>query len=246
MVLFEAGKLLNKNFVDISRLKELKSIHETNDAIELGALVTYSEILENKSLQSHYPLLCEAAKVTGALAIQNRGTIGGNIVNASPAADSPLVLLVYESELELTSKGNRRWLPYEKFHRGYKKTELRPGEIVTRIKINKPSINAKQAYWKVGTRKAQAISKICMAILLEKKQNKVEKIKIAFGSVAPTPVRCFKIEAFLIGKELDAKVIQQAVQLLNGEITPIDDIRSTQEYRLTVAGHMLAEKLRSL
>src|SRR5258706_11476208 len=135
MVLLEAGKLPHKNYVNIWRLPELRGIEVTNTHVTLGALTTYTEVQEHEILKTEFPMLCQAAKETGGIAIQNRGTLGGNIVNASPAADSPPALLAYDAEIELASAKGRRWIAYDGFHTGYKQMTIAPNEIVSRIRV---------------------------------------------------------------------------------------------------------------
>ncbi len=243
MVLFEAGKLPKGQYLDILKIKELKGIQATNEHVELGALTTYSEVLENSIMQSEFKMLCEAARLTGAVAIQNRGTLGGNIVNASPAADSPPVLLVYDTEIQLTSLKGSRWIKYETFHKDYKKMDIRPDELLTKIRIQRNTKGAAEYYHKVGTRKAQSISKVCMAGLAQANNGTVTKFRLAFGSVAATPLRCFKTEKIIEGQKLSKGLIDKAVQTLSIEVTPKDDIRSTTEYRLTVAQNLLKDFL---
>src|SRR5947209_3285095 len=137
MVLLEAGKLLHKNYVNIWNLNELRGIEVNNDHITLGALTTYTEVREHPILREEFPMLCQAAKETGGVAIQNRGTLGGNIVNASPAADSPPALLAYDAELELVSKSGERRIEYSKFHVGYKQMDIRPDELLRAIHLRR-------------------------------------------------------------------------------------------------------------
>lgn len=243
MVLLEAGVLQHIRYVDLSRLKELQGITIHAEHINLGALTTYSQILKNEILNQEFPLLCSAAKDTGAVAIQNRGTLGGNLANASPAADTPPTLLVYHAELELISKMGSRWISYDQFHLGYKKTALKPGELISQIKISRKTKWTHQWYRKVGTRKAQAISKICFAGASQLSRGKIEQIHLALGSVAPTPIRLFQTEAVLQGKTVTSELIDQASLQLAQEIHPIDDIRSTSEYRKQVACNLLKEFL---
>src|SRR5947209_8001381 len=139
MVLLEAGKLPHKNYVNIWNLPELRGIELTDNHITLGALTTYSEVQGNEVLREEFPMLCQAASETGGLAIQNRGTLGGNIVNASPAADSPPALLAYDAELELISKEGSRRIPYAKFHLGYKQMDIRPDELLRAIHLPRNS-----------------------------------------------------------------------------------------------------------
>src|SRR5262245_29801708 len=139
MVLLEAGKLTHRNYVNIFNLEELRGIEVTPDAITLGALTTYTEVNSHALLREEFPMLCQAAGETGGLAIQNRGTLGGNIVNASPAADSPPALLAYDADLELSSTEGTRWIPYSSFHTGYKQMAIRDDELLTRIRLPRSS-----------------------------------------------------------------------------------------------------------
>src|SRR3954464_10214054 len=152
MVLFEAGKLAHKRFVNIWNLAELRGIEVTPEHITLGALTTYTEVQANETLRQEFPMLCQAASETGGLAIQNRGTLGGNIANASPAGDSPPALLVYDAELELVSATGSRWLAYNGFHTGYKQMLMHPDELIKSIRLPRPAGAWQQYYRKVGTR----------------------------------------------------------------------------------------------
>ncbi len=191
-------------------------------------------------------MLCQAASETGGLAIQNRGTLGGNIVNASPAADSPPALLAYDAEVELTSSSGTRWLPYFGFHTGYKQMRIRNDELLTRIRLPRPTANCYHYYRKVGTRKAQAISKVCLAALGSKNDATINHLRIALGSVAPIVIRCKQTEDALLGQQLDDTAIRLGCDALAKEITPIDDIRSTASYRLKVATNLLKDFLHKL
>src|SRR5262249_28911092 len=154
VVLLGAGKLEHKRFISIWGLPELKGIDVAPEAISLGALTTYTDIQRHRRLIEEFPLLAKAASETGGIATQNRGTLGGNIVNASPAADSPPALLVYDADLELISTSGSRWVPYHTFHTGYKQMLLRPSELVARIRMPRRPERWKQYYRKVGTRRA--------------------------------------------------------------------------------------------
>lgn len=246
MVLLEAGKLSHRNYINIWPLKELREIIVAEDHVTLGALTSYSDIQGNSLLRSEFPMLCQAASETGGLAIQNRGTLGGNIINASPAADSPPALLAYDAEVELTSTSGTRWLPYFGFHTGYKQMQIRNDELLTRIRLPRPTANCYHYYRKVGTRKAQAISKVCLAALGSKHNATITQVRIALGSVAPIVIRCKETEAALLGKKLDEDAIKLGCDVLKKEITPIDDIRSTASYRLRVATNLLTDFLRNL
>ena len=246
MVLLEAGKLPHRNYINIWGLKELRGIEVTDSHITLGALTTYTEVQSHPVLQNEFPMLCQAASETGGLAIQNRGTIGGNIVNASPAADSPPALLAYDAEIELVSTDGSRWLPYQGFHTGYKQMLIGPDELLARIRLPRNTRGATHYYRKVGTRKAQAISKVCLAAVATLDHGRIGDLRIALGSVAPIVIRCVQTENSLRGRTPDAETIKSACATLSHEISPIDDIRSTADYRLQVAKNLLTDFLLTL
>jgi CO/xanthine dehydrogenase FAD-binding subunit len=241
MVLFEAGRLEHLKYISIWNLRELRGIEETTHEITLGALTSYTDVRRSETMQREFPMLCQAASETGGIAIQNRGTIGGNIVNGSPAADSPPALLAYGAEVELVSKEGSRWVDYSEFHIGYKQSVMRPDELLSRIRLPRPSPDAIQFYRKVGTRRAQAISKVCFAGYAEATGSHIREIRLAFGSVAPVVLRCRRTEAQLRGRDLTDKTKELARAELAREIVPIDDLRSTERYRLRVAMNLLDE-----
>jgi len=246
MVLFEAGVLPAGKYVSLAHLKELKGIRSDAKSLTIGALTTYTEIREHGIIQKEFPALSEAARETGAVAIQNRGTLGGNIANASPAADSPPALLVYGAELDLISESGKRTVTYDAFHSGYKKTALQTGEIISAIRLPRGAKGRKHYYRKVGTRKAQAISKVVLAAVAKKKGKELLEVRLALGSVAPTPLRAVKTEHFLAGQTVNPDVVKKAQDLLAKEIAPIDDIRSNAVFRRKVAENLLGEFLGSL
>jgi CO/xanthine dehydrogenase FAD-binding subunit len=241
MVLFEAGKLPHRKFLSIWKLPELRGIEVSPAHVTLGALTTYTEVQAHPVLQKEFSLLGRAAAETGGIATQNRGTLGGNIANASPAADSPPALLVYDAELELVSAGSSRWVPYNGFHTGYKQMLLRPDELIRRIRLPRRKDAWRQYYRKVGTRKAQAISKVCFAGAALVAGDEVRDVRIALGSVAPIVLRCTQTEAALKNQRLSAATSEAAREVLAREIAPIDDMRSSAAYRLRVAQNLLAE-----
>ncbi len=246
MVLLEAGKLAHKNYINIWNLAELRGIEVTDRLITIGALITYSEIQASDLLRAEFPMLCRAASETGGWAIQNRGTLGGNIMNASPAADSPPALLTYDAELELVSSEGSRWVPYHGFHTSYKQMAIRPDELLARIRLPRTTKGWNHYYRKVGTRKAQAISKVCFAALAQMNGRQIRDVRIAVGSVAPIPLRCFKTEAVLRGSSLNDALPPNGEGTLAAEIAPIDGIRSSKDYRLRVALNLLQDFLSQL
>ena len=201
---------------------------------------------EHQVVERELPLLASAARWTGGIANQNRGTLGGNIVNASPAADSLPVLLVYEAELILVSARGERRVPYTDFHTGYKKTLLAADELVRAICVPRRFSGYISYSRKVGARNAQAIAKVCVAALALLGNGVVQDVRIATGSVAPVPVRLRETERLLIGKAIDASLVQQARKTVANEVHPIDDIRSTAAYRSAVLANLIAEFLEKL
>jgi len=246
MVLLEAGKLPHQNYVNIWNLKELRGIEVNDDFVTLGALTTYTEVQDHPILRAEFPMLCQAAKETGGIAIQNRGTLGGNIVNASPAADSPPALLAYDAEIVLISNQGERTIPYSGFHTGYKQMDITPDELLRAIRLPRTTEPLRHYYRKVGTRKAQAISKICFAGVAQALENRITKVRIALGSVAPIPIRCHQTEQSLENKLVTDEAIEDALQTLAAEIAPIDDVRSTKNYRLRVSLNLLQDFLLEL
>ena len=244
MVLLEAGKLPHKNYLNIWNLSELRGIEVSDAYVSLGALTTYTEVHNHEILRAEFPMLCQAAKETGGIAIQNRGTLGGNIVNASPAADSPPALLAYDAELELVSKHGERRVPYLKFHTGYKQMDIRPDELLRAIRLPRAPNQLTQYYRKVGTRKAQAISKVCFAAVGSMNDGKIESVRIALGSIAPIPLRCVQTENALRNQTIDS--LAAARDALSSEISPIDDLRSTRDYRLRVSLNLLEDFINEL
>jgi CO/xanthine dehydrogenase FAD-binding subunit len=241
MVLLEAGKLPHQRFLSIWKLPELQGIEVAQEHVTIGALTTHTAVKGHETLMREFPLLCRAAAETGGIATQNRGTLGGNIANASPAADSPPALIVYDAELELVSDSGTRWLAYRDFHTGYKQMALRTDELIRRVRLQRTMATWKHHYRKVGTRRAQAISKVCFAGAARMQNGRIAKVRIALGSVAPTVVRAIKTEKLLQGELPTRAVLQGAQEVLTQEIAPIDDMRSTAHYRRRVAQNLLAE-----
>jgi CO/xanthine dehydrogenase FAD-binding subunit len=245
MVLLEAGRLPAGRYLSLRGLPELRRIEVTENEIVIGAMTTYSDVMRSEVLQAECPLVCCAAAETGGVATQNRGTIGGNIANASPAADTPPALLVYDAAVELLSIRGVRRVPYDRFHLGYKHMDLAPDEIVQSVRLARGRGGWLQTWRKVGTRRAQAISKLCLAAAVDVAGNSVRDIRIALGSVAPTVVRAARAEAAIRGRALTAETIAASTAALARDISPIDDVRSTAAYRLRVAQNLLQQFLTS-
>jgi CO/xanthine dehydrogenase FAD-binding subunit len=249
MVALSAGRLPQKHLLSINHLKELRFIDVTADAITLGAGTTFTDIRRHSGIAKDFPLLAQAASWTGSIANQNRGTLGGNIVNASPAADSPPALLVYDASVTLVSTRGARTLPYSDFHLSYKKTVLAPDELLFSISLPRRFTGYRGYIRKVGTRNAQAISKVaiaCLALIAEGNPRTIQDIRIGAASLRETPTRCTAAEQSLLNQPLNEQTIAAARAALTAEARPIDDIRSTAKYRAAVAANLLEEFLRSL
>lgn len=244
MVTLHARVEQHAAYLNIWNLEELRGISESNDGIRIGALTTYTQIIRSALVQQHAPILIEAAKLVGATQIQNRGTLGGNIVNASPAGDTLPVLAVLDAVLEVGSAQGTRTIAFDEFYTGYRKTKLAPEELLIAIYLPKSPKNDWQYFRKVGTRQAQAISKIVLALRVQKTaEHELSFIKIAYGSVAPTVIRAPQTEALLSGKRLTEALIEQAGQTAMQEVRPITDVRSTENYRRLVSGNILKRAL---
>ena len=246
MVQYSAGKLSSRRLVSIWNLPELRRIDISTNEIQIGAGCTYSDLRAHETINREFPLLASAAAWTGGIANQNRGTIGGNIVNASPAADSLPALLVYDAELTLISVRGERQVPYRTFHTAYKKTALAADELIRDISLPRKFSGHFSHTRKVGARNAQAISKVCLAALGQILDGVVRDARLALGSVAPVPVRLKETEQLLIGNKIERSSINAVRESVMNEIWPIDDIRSTARYRSAVAANLVAEFLEKL
>ena len=246
MVQYAAGKLVARKLVSIWNLPELRRIEVTPDEVRIGAGCTYTDLRKHEAIGREFPLLSSAARWTGGIANQNRGTIGGNIVNASPAADSLPSLLVYDADLVLVSVRGERRLPYAGFHTDYKKTLMAPDELIQAVCLPRRFLGYLSYARKVGARNAQAISKVCIAALGRLANGVIADARIALGSVAPVPVRLTETEQAVRGKAIDSDLWLLAKKTVAAEIRPIDDIRSTAKYRGVVAGNLVAEFLNRL
>jgi CO/xanthine dehydrogenase FAD-binding subunit len=246
MVLYSAGKLPNRKLINIWNIPELRQIEIFRERIRIGAACTYTALRRHEIISREFPMLATAASWTGGIANQNRGTLGGNIANASPAADSLPALLVYDAELTLISVRGERRVAYQDFHLGYKQTALAADELILDISLPRRFSGYISHTRKVGARNAQAISKVCLAALGEITNGGIRDIRLAVGSVAPVPLRLRETERALMGKTIDSSCMEAAKKSVGAEIRPIDDIRSTARYRTAVAGNLIAEFLEKL
>lgn len=246
MVALSSGRLTQKNLLSINHLKELRFIDVNPDAITIGSGTTFTDIRKHSVITSDFSLLTQAASWTGSVANQNRGTLGGNIVNASPAADSPPALLAYDAALTLVSATGRRTLAYRDFHLGYKKIALRPDELLYSLEIKRTFGGYITYSRKVGTRNAQAISKVALACLAKVENRIVRDIRIGAASLREIPIRCSAAEKALLNQPITPTTMAAARAALASEVRPIDDIRSTAKYRAAVAANLLEEFLHAL
>lgn len=221
------GTLHEKRYLDIWGCDELRGISVKGETLSIGALATYTSIIKSKDVNVRLPMLVEASKLVGGPQIQNRGTIGGNVANASPAGDSLPVLAAVDAVVVLRSAKGERRINFNEFYTGYRASRRKPDELIVAIEI--PRVEGTQWFRKVGTRAAQAISKIVVGAV------RGPEPRISFGSVAATVVRVPKTEAALAG----GASIDEAAAILQREIKPIDDVRSTADYRMRVAVNLL-------
>jgi xanthine dehydrogenase small subunit len=228
-VALQFGTATSRRFVDLWPLDELRGITKQAKSIRLGALTTYTEVIASPLVQRRMPMLVAAAREVGGRQIQHRGTIAGNIANGSPAGDTLPVLAAANARVILQSSSGTREVELTRFYTGYRTTVLSPDELIVAIEI--PTVQGRQWWRKVGTRRAQAISKVMMAGV------RGDEVRLAIGSVAPTVVRLTRTEAALTA----GRSINEARSLLLDEVRPIDDVRSSAEYRRAVSANLLAQ-----
>jgi CO/xanthine dehydrogenase FAD-binding subunit len=229
--------------IDLWRLDELRGIALDGGALTLGALTTYTEIRRSAICREHVPALVDAAATIGAAQIQNRGTLGGNVANASPAGDTLPVLLATDAEIVVGGARGERTIPVTEFWVAYRKTALAPDELVLRVRI--PLTAGREVrFRKIGTRRAQAISKVVMALAWREGGRGWSDVRLALGSVADRPIRAPRTERALEGRRPTVETADRAATTLAGEIVPIDDVRSTADYRRVVAARVLHRLVR--
>jgi CO/xanthine dehydrogenase FAD-binding subunit len=243
-VYLNAGALADQRFLDLGGLAALRSIRPGRHGATLGASTTFSEIRAHPLLGRRLPALVAAAAEIGGWAIQNRATLGGNIANASPAGDSLPVLLAHDAIVHVRSVRGAREIPYAAFHTGYRRLALETGELITAVTVPWPASGVQTFFRKVGTRRAQSISKVVFAGAMGlDTRGRVTRARLAYGSMAPTPVRALAAESAFLG-ERPREALAVARTALGAQLTPIDDVRSDRHYRMTVAGHLLEQFVR--
>jgi CO/xanthine dehydrogenase FAD-binding subunit len=246
MVAHAAGRLAPSKLVSLWGIPDLRFIDSTPATVTIGAGATFTDLRTDAVITSDLPLLSRAATWIGSIANQSRATLGGNLVNGSPAADSSPALLVYDAEVELISVRGRRRIPYRLFHTGYKKNMLAPDELLLAIHMPRRFGAHRQYIRKVGTRRSMAIAKVALAGTALLTNCVVREIHLAAASLAPFPTRLYRAEDAVCGQAVDAQSVHTAQAELLAEVLPIDDIRSTAEYRMRVAANLLEEFLTTL
>jgi len=245
-VLLNAGKISPDGLISLRGIAPLRAIEETKDRISIGALATHSAIAANSLVEANFPALVKACRTVGASQIQNVGTIGGNVANASPAGDTLPVLLAYDAVVVAGSVRGEREIKFGELFTGYRKLSILPDEIITKFIIPKRHILEVSDFYKVGARRAQAISKVmgCFAAHLDGKA--ILSVALAFGSVAATPIRLAKTETMLMSRKFTSGAIEEACEIAKSEFEPLDDIRSTADYRRHLVSVMIRRFLSSL
>jgi CO/xanthine dehydrogenase FAD-binding subunit len=245
MVAWNLGQLNDRVILDLSRLLEWSRIDETDTGLRIGALATHTALQQHPIVQRRFPLLVAACATVGGIQIQNRGTLGGNIANASPAGDTLPPLAVYDALVRVISTNGERTVPFLQIFAGVKRTTLAPGELIAAIDLPFVATKPQRALFrKVGTRAAQAISKtVAAGLLWLARDGTVRDLRFALGSMAPTVRRLHSVERFVTGRTLTDDVIERASELVSDDVTPIDDIRSTATYRLATSRRLLASFL---
>ena len=244
-VALNAGTPPGSRYVDLWGLRELRGIRVGRAGVTLGALTTFREIRDHAVLGKKLPSLVAAASEVGAWQIQNRATIGGNIANASPAGDSLPVLMAHDAMVHVRSVRGGRAIPFADLYTGYRALAMEPDELITSVEVPFAPAGARAFFRKVGTRRAQSISKVvCAGVLKLDRKGNATHARFALGSVAPVTLRARRAEEALMGIQASAAALAAARAALERDIAPIDDIRSTRDYRIAVAGNVLEQFLR--
>ena len=239
------GEKAPELLIDISDLTELSFIREINGSIAIGAATTIAEMASSPLLQDNSPILASAAKQLGNPLTRNRATLGGNLANASPCADTAPPLLALDASVEILSPGGKtRQVPLSKFFHGYKFTDLVKGEILSGITFPKPNASTQGSHTKMGLRNAASICVASIAVILDMDGKTCRKARVAAGSVAPIPMRAYRIEKLLEGKEINATLLDECMAVVKEEISPISDIRGSLEYRSYVTAMILKRNIK--
>lgn len=217
--------------VDISRIPDLRGIRQDGDEIVIGAVTTYTEIIHSHLIQKHAFLLAEASRKIGAIQIQNMATLGGNLGNASPAADAIPCLYALQADVIVCGLDTERRIPITEFHYGYRKIDLKPGELIKEIRFTVQPEGFGSAFYKYALRKSQAISVVDAAVVVHVRDNLIIQARVALGAVAPTIIRSPAAESVLIGESPSEDLFARAGEAASQDARPIDDIRGSAAFR---------------
>ena len=236
------------NWLDLKNIIELKEIKIHQNQMEIGAMVTHAQLEKSEDIKKYFPVLNQAAADIGSPQIRNRGTIGGNIVNASPAGDLLAPLMAYKAKFKLLSVQKEALISAEEFFIGPKKTVLEPAQLLTRIILPLPSVRSFGCWIKIGKRKALIIATITLALVVEMAEDNktVKDVRTCLGSVAPTPIEIKEVKKKMVGKKFDQLDFTELGQIVEDKISPIDDIRGTREYRKDVAKEIMINALEEI
>jgi probable selenate reductase FAD-binding subunit len=244
IVLMQEKRVTPQALIDLSSL-DLGYIRKNENHIHIGALTTFADILENDMVRRTIPVLAQAASQIGSVQTRNMATLGGNLCSAVPSADSAPALLVLDASVRLTGKNGARSLPLKDFFVGPRKTILNPGELLLEVVIPFPAINSGSHFAKLGRRKSLSLAVVNAASMLRiDPESRIEDARIALGAVAPTPVRAENAENLLRGKVLDEPLLEEAISLVDKDISPIDDFRASAAYRSQVSRVLAKRTLR--
>ena len=244
LVDLKTGRVSAEALVDIGAIRELRGVEDLGDRIRIGAATRLQEIVESDVVARELPLLRNAVESVGSWQIRNLATVGGNLCNASPAADTAPPLLAYEAELVIVGPRGTRAVPITKFFTGYRRTALEEGEILKEIVIGKRAWSG-WSYIKLGRRSSFTLSIVSVAVLTSTRGGVLEDVRIALGSVAPTPIRAYRAEGYLRGREVSLEVLERAAEIAREEVSPIDDVRASAWYRREMVYRLTLDALKT-
>lgn len=246
MIKMRAGHIHPQTLIDVTHLESLRGITLQDDTLHIGAATPETDILQSPLVAKHTPLLTTALAKLGSVQIRNRGSLGGNLVNASPAADTAVPLLLYNADVQVVGPNAERWIPAAEFIVSPGRTVLGPGEFVRTLRLPTDAASFRTAYHKVGRRNALTIAIASLGVLADVADGTIREIRIAAGSVAPTPIRLLPVEDALAGAAIHEATLDCARQLAGESVHPISDVRASAAYRVRVVGDLLVRALRAM
>ncbi len=245
LIKMRAGMIQPELLLDISQVESLHGIRVEESNLEIGAATLESDIIGSSLVNEHVPLLGSVLRQLGSVQIRNRGTLGGNIVNASPAADSAIPLLLYDAQIQIAGPEGEHWIRLEDFFTGPGRTTLESDQFVRVLRLPIPDAGFSPFFHKVGKRNALTIAIASLGTLVRLDEGVIRELRVAVGSVAPTPLRLHEIEEQLTGRVLDHALIAEARELAVNSISPISDVRASADYRKNVIGDLLVRALQA-